>query len=380
MSQDMSTAPEAASQPSGWRLFAIRLCILSVSALLFALLGELTIRWIAPQRIVGRWTENGRRGLRINKANWSARHDAAGHVVYYRFNEHHLRGGPIQGGKRRVLVLGDSFTFGWLLEERDTYLAKLARRCDQKFGPGEFEWLNGARGGWGTADYVAFAEEYGEVLKPDVVLVFLNFDDINRSTQSQLYRLDSQSGAAVAQTQPSSRLTAISDALPGYDWLLSNSHLVNLVRSDLNSLLILMRRGGVQSPLEKRDVSLTTSGEAAPADHSAAVRLGQALFLRLKDWCDERHCRLIVVTTGFHANPLLPADSCDMAFLAQAESFFAEAQVPFCDNSAALKERFAGRWSEFSIPGDGHANAAGAQLIAECAWPWLSEQLTAAQH
>jgi len=67
-----------------------------------------------------------------------------------------LRGGPIGAGTNRVLCVGDSFTFGWLLDETNTFVYKLDQFAARDFPVGTLAFLIGGVDGWGTADYVAF--------------------------------------------------------------------------------------------------------------------------------------------------------------------------------------------------------------------------------
>ena len=90
----------------------------------------------------------------------------------------------------RVLVLGDSFTFGWLLKDADTYVAHLQRRIDTHYGIGRFELINAGHGGWGASDYVRYYEDYGADLDISAVLIFLNTDDIGRSLRAGQYSID----------------------------------------------------------------------------------------------------------------------------------------------------------------------------------------------
>ena len=101
----------------------------------------------------------------------------------YRFNAEHLRGGPVRKGVPHVLVLGDSFVFGALLDEPFSPVAKLNEFAagDKEFGPDAVQFLDGSLGGWGTADYLAYLEEFGPRLAPKAVVVMLSFNDIDRS-------------------------------------------------------------------------------------------------------------------------------------------------------------------------------------------------------
>lgn len=358
------------------RLHLIRAAVVLTTALVVIVLGESAVRVVAPQDLSGRWSHIGHRGLRINKPNWEARHQRGEIAVTYRLNDHGLRGGPLQDAGRRVLVLGDSFTFGWLLEERDTYVQLLAERADARFGSRTFQFLNGGRGGWGTSDYVAFVEEYGESLQPAVVLVFLNFDDIRRSNKSALYSVTEADALELsAHSVPASRLTKIADALPLYDWLISRSHLVQLARRSVEATL--RRRA---SAVHEDAIGQRTVEEPRPASRDelqATLCLGQGLFRRLHEWCKKHCCELLVVTTGYQGQDASreATNSPDAVFLREAAGFFLAEGVPYHDITPEMVEAVNGQWDAFIIEGDGHANVAGAKLIGDRAWDWVAPQL-----
>lgn len=87
-----------------------------------------------------------------------------------RFNALGLRGpqlGAPGPGQRRVLLLGDSHTVGWGVEEEETFAARLGRAR-----PG-LDVLNAGAPGYGTRQEWLLLERLGPALKPDsVVLVF----------------------------------------------------------------------------------------------------------------------------------------------------------------------------------------------------------------
>src|SRR5262245_2842209 len=53
-------------------------------------------------------------------------------LVHVRINEHGVRGRPLAleaaPGRRRILLVGDSFVFGWGVEEDETFAAEIERR------------------------------------------------------------------------------------------------------------------------------------------------------------------------------------------------------------------------------------------------------------
>lgn len=67
--------------------------------------------------------------------------------------------------KKRVIFIGDSFTFGWGVEEQETWISQLQTEFS------DWELLNLGKGGTHPGDYVQLARKVLPVLKPDVVVL-----------------------------------------------------------------------------------------------------------------------------------------------------------------------------------------------------------------
>lgn len=67
--------------------------------------------------------------------------------------------------RRHVVVVGDSWLWGWLLEDDETAVAQLARRVTSH------QVLNASTSGWGLAQYYLYLEQILPRLKADVVVV-----------------------------------------------------------------------------------------------------------------------------------------------------------------------------------------------------------------
>ena len=353
-------APSGRTRSQVWKKAA-----LSVSALCLAIVtAEFVTRAVRPQDLTSPFRVFDHNGLSLNRANHVAL-DQAGRdrIVSYRFNAHHLRGPAVDFSKRRIMFLGDSFTFGWLLDEKDTYVSLLQQKADSEFGAGTFQMLNGAAIGWGTSAYLAFLENYGEALKPEMVAVFLSTDDIGRSMTDDFYVFDEQ-GALSFTPHPERRNAAkeVLDSLPLYDALLDHSHLTRLVRA-----------------------SYVTFQNSDPADQQRrtastvyAQPLGQALFRRMRRWCAVHGCTLIVTTTGLQwlSDPGDPTS----LFFEKARDFFESEGIPFWDISDALHRTAGGDVAPFVIPDDGHFNERGSRLVAALTWPWIKDQMGLGRH
>ncbi len=357
-----------------------------------ALLAEGAVRLFAPQSLTGRWRLPTPEGYTTNLPGITARHRFGDRDVTYRINEHGLRGAPVRDDACKVLVLGDSFTFGWLLHEDDTYVHFLQRAADRAFGAGRMQILNGAAGGWGTDDMVAFVEDRAAALDPRAVVVYLNYWDLGRSLKDGLFVLEDVATAKLRREVPVRDPLALGRALthmPGYDWLLGHSHLVQF-----------LRRAFVRAHQERRTQDACGSSATGAAGSSEdgdpptprvgrdpdrdarAQMLGRALFTRLHDWCRRRGVRLLVLTTGKPDHP--PADGgklrrghveATIAFKVIAPRFFAGLGVPYRDIEPDVTAELGAAFGGFRIAGDRHPDETAARAIGIGSWRFLEEHL-----
>ncbi len=316
------------------------------------------MRLVAPQDLTGSFrVQSEERGQFVNKAGGTAQHQFGERTVEYRFNEVHMRGPAMRGATHRVLLLGDSFTFGVLLEEPETYAARLDAAATEAFGADEVEVLNAGVPGFGLANYVAWIEEFGDTVRPSLVVVFFNGGDVHRSVVSGLYTLDG--GRLVAHDLPKRRLKNAVNMVPGYQWLIEHSHLLQL-----------LRRAMVRANPSRAD-----DGPPPDDELDAAAALAHALVDRLADWCETRAVPLVVLTTGFQDSPHFGSRRyASLRYLETAPSQFAERGISYADLEPAVRAA-SPDLVDISIPVDEHPNERGAELIAELAWPHIKPQL-----
>jgi lysophospholipase L1-like esterase len=272
-----------------------------------------------------------------------------------------------------VLVLGDSYTFGWLVEEQYTYVELLQAYADSAFGRGTVQFLNGGVGGWGTADYLAFVEEFGERISPRVVLVFINSDDIGRSLKSGLYSLkDIEALELETHSIPVSTIKRSLNALPFYEWLLEHSHLLQFLRT---TYLIELRGAGATERGDHQGEIVRPRSRTLDVDPALSRTMGRALFRRLDNWCRRHGAELLVTTPGFHFRLEGLENEPTAAFLQTADSFFEQASIPYRDITPEVYSAIKETPQDFTIVGEGHPNERGHKLIAHHAWIWLSPQI-----
>ena len=313
---------------------------------------------VAPQNLAETHLIQDERGIWVNRPGESIAfvHDEREGV--YHITPAHERS-PIAEGKRTLLLLGDSFAFGWLLSDDGAPHTLIQHGLDQAIGLGKWSVRNAATPGWGAGDYVAFLEDRYSAPAPDAVLVLLNVDDAARAGRSPHWRLspsaDTLSRVPVQRSAWRHRL----NTSPAYQTVLTHSHLVQLTRSALQVVL-----------------SSSRAAEEAHGgrEHSVgqAVRTTEALFERLASWGRAHDVPILVVTTGWHEPPYNVADGePTRRFMARADSVFQSLGLPFYDSSPSVWGQRQIDPQAFAIAGDGHPNEAGARLMADGILPLL---------
>jgi lysophospholipase L1-like esterase len=138
-------------------------------------------------------------------------------------------------GERRVLVAGDSFTFGNGVSEGGTFVEiadRLIRRGDDG---GQWRVLNLGTSAWGPQNALAYLESEGaEIGASCLVYAFFLGNDVMDNVASHLYSLRDgrleKNPVAVASPHLVGRVKQAMRALPVYDFLLDHSQLFNLAR------------------------------------------------------------------------------------------------------------------------------------------------------
>lgn len=81
--------------------------------------------------------------------------------------------GPKQAGELRVLLVGDSYSFGWAMPEGEDLASILRARLKERAGVRPVSVLNTSAIGYGPWQELILMEERGLPLKPDVVILQL---------------------------------------------------------------------------------------------------------------------------------------------------------------------------------------------------------------
>jgi hypothetical protein len=197
---------------------------------------EIILKYFYPQNLSGSWRFRHESGLIMNKNSGEAKHfwksERDGELLSasYSFGKYHNRTYKdlfVDSLENKVLILGGSDTFGWLLNDSDTFVYKLQKKFVNK------SFINAATAGWGIADYLKYTELYCKNINPKEVWLFLNNDEILRSIKSNLYKIDNDDKLIKLTPKISfqQKVKFFLNSFYLYQWLLENFHSIQLIRN-----------------------------------------------------------------------------------------------------------------------------------------------------
>lgn len=269
-------------------------------------------------------------------------------------NDQGLRGrpvGPRQDGVSRILVLGDSFAFGYGVGEDETFSAYL-EACLNRTGPGAFEVLNAGVPGYGTVDQLNFLRSRGEALDPDVVVLqFLSANDLDENRYPATEWADVKDGWLGVRSDSHDPATMLPRWKQFEYWVKENIHSAKFVSERIgylvlkSSLFPKMELAIWREFFSEEDEALF---EAALTDiNSYVADLGAGfIFLYVTD-----------------QGPVLARIAPQLRSEALVERVLSEQGVDWLNMYRLMREHE--DRGTFYFPLDGHWNAAGHQFAAE---------------
>jgi hypothetical protein len=374
------------------KLLLGNLAVFAALLLLSAVAGEAWLRAV-PERKDLAVQDDGSTKWRFNpyqpdgvlgyghRPDWETVHATHEFQVTVRTNALGFRGGPAQARKQpgsfRILVVGDSFAFGFGVEDDETFSAVLARTLAPPPGFARVEVLNAGVAGWSADQYWLFLESRGFALAPDLVLLAPTENDPGDLAWN---RLELGARGLPVRTQPTRRMIDQSGRMryleggplalpelsfPGQAWLADHSQLYHWLRFRLAKLWIARRMKGEEKRLRAEagappDGAIETLGPEAiqRALWSGAafqIRYHRHLMQAIREACAARGVPLATLLVRFRAGQAEPAS---------AEALREDcAKDPRCVPSSEL---LAGHdEAEVFFAEDGHWRARGHALVAE---------------
>lgn len=372
----------------GVLLFAFLLCLI---------LAEFVVRAIpSPSDAVVR--KGGHTKVRFNpyrpdgslgyaiRPDWETIQEDEEYSVRVTTNSLGLRGAGVPARKAadayRILVVGDSFAFGYGVEDWESFPARLESALRER-RPG-VEVLNAGVPGWSADTYLVYLRNRGFALDPDLVIVAMSENDVGDLAWS---RLTLDADRLPVRVEPTLRmidhrgrmryldggpLAAPDLDFPGSDWLSDHSELFHLLRFRVAKTWIAMRLRSAEEG-QRRQAGAPPDGPIASLDEAEILRglqTGNLFRLRyhrylidaMRTLCAERGValRLLVV-----ASPRYPekGGAHDRAIHEDCQ------RDPACMDSADV---FTGASApETYFPIDGHWTAEGHARVAAALSAWL---------
>ena len=320
--------------------------------------------------------------------NTSAHIKRSEYDVHIDVNAHGLRGPdrdyPKGEGKRRVLILGDSFGEGYYVEENETARAILEKEASC---PG-LEVLNGSTAGYSTDQEYLFFTTEGKRYNPDLVLVFFFSNDLsdNLLTVGNAGRgkpvLVVRGSELVLKNTPVPRGSNPEyQGLPPFHHSVALRWLSNVTKDNLR-LHSLLARAGLIPPLTRdppRDFWPFRSDH--PREVDEMWKRFSAILHGLKTAVEEGGGKLAVVYVPirfemdddawewtlerYHPKRAWDRDR----VIQRLQEVLTELKVPLIDPRDSL--RGGGKY----FPGDGHWNAKGNAAVGRKLVPFVEETL-----
>lgn len=252
-------------------------------------------------------------------------------------------------GVSRILVLGDSLSFGFGVEEDETFSVVL-ERCLNGIGQGSYEVLNAGVPGYGTIDQLNFLRSRGAGLAPDlVILQFLSDNDLDENRYPATEWADVEDGWLVSRNyDPASLLPLWKRA---EYWLKANFHSVQFLSGRVGYLVL---KSGLFPSMEQ-----AVWGERFGAEEE---ELFEQALIGIKQEVEGLGADLLLIY-GTGQGQVLSSE--DPALRSEAlVSRVAAAQEVELANAFRRMREHEGKYS-FYYPVDGHWNATGHRFIGE---------------
>lgn len=182
-----------------------------------------------------------RTARRALKPNIQCRQTSAEYDVEVRINDKGLRDAPRPYAKpphtKRILVLGDSFVFGYGVEAPQRFTNLLEARLNStksSTNAQHYEVISAGVPSWGTTDELLYLQEEGLKYHPDIVLLCFYENDVRDNDERDLFTV--RNGQLVAKRtiqQPSE--TSSSKPVPSASYITRdpfNDRVLNVTNTD----------------------------------------------------------------------------------------------------------------------------------------------------
>ena len=152
--------------------------------------------------------------------------------------------------KKRILFLGDSFTYGLGVNDDQTFCSLIQKRLGEE----SYEIINAGAPVKGTDYALKVFTTIGAKYQPNLMALCFFGNDFSDNQRKQYYTHQDDGALTPKSLKPSlNRFKRWTNDMPGYNWMISHSHLANLVKqtaikfltSDKSKLVVTYERNGL---------------------------------------------------------------------------------------------------------------------------------------
>lgn len=335
--------------------------LLFLSSFFFILLiVELFLRMFLPQETSTPWRIYLNDGLLLNKNKGSAHHyfNKGNIKVKYNFGKYHNRKYNLENLEKKILVLGDSGIFGWLLDDEDTFVYKLAKKFPK------YEFINSAAGGQSTSDQVRYLEKFCNKIMPTYTFYIMNFADISRSKNSNLYSLN-KNGNLISGNNHIPLIYKIVDSNPIYDFLVSNLHTISFLRKNyvvvIDYINLYKNKKKEPNNFSKKDSVKINEKDSSIIKNDNNYMFEKKLILELQKLSNQCKTQFYLINFAWYDKKSYTNHGGTYEFLNKNPQFFVENKINFIDLDNQMADKYKNP-QEYEIKFDGHPNLKASEL------------------
>ena len=334
------------------------LLLLIATLIITVIISEIFVRFFYPQDLQRYWVYNEKSyGLSVNKKKYIHKlHRFKSFKATYNFGEHHNRVTVINKNKKdkpKILVLGDSFTFGWLINDENTYVHKLQKNHL------DFDFINVSVGAWGSAQYTLFSELFCKQINPIKIFVFLNSDDPHRGYKSKFYKNENgileKNKIDFVDNQKDSNFDK---KVPFYKFLKSNSHLFMLSRNIAYNLF----NKPSYNPWSVERYWPRPNSKFNNEYSKKVSEYNKKIFLKLNQVSKKCNSDLYIFNLLWANSSMLADENPNKLFLQSAKNFFEGNKIKYFENKKEMQKLYDNPM-KYLIDIDFHPNNVGSDLI-----------------
>jgi len=194
---------------------------------------------------------------------------------------------------QKILVVGDSYTFGTGVEYGESYPAVIQTNLHDLGVIKSDDVLNTGIPAWGTSQELLMIKKTIEKITPELIIWQICENDFDNNIQYGLHVIKSDSLISVKPNPTKrDRIRRLTTLIPLYDYLVQNSHLVNLYRK---SIIILMGEQ-LSKTVENHSMNPEKDNELNKMKWSLMKKITQEIFEICED--DEIEILPIFIPSG----------------------------------------------------------------------------------